>query len=361
MEARLKILLLAVGRSVHTIRYQAELKRQGVDVVLASLEPGDTVDVRLKKKSVSNSLNYFFSNREIKQLARKLMPDAVNAHFASGYGFASALSGVWKKTPVLLHCLGSDILISPAKSIAHKRKVKHALSKAHHVIVDSKYLSEKVREIHPVEHIDVIPWGVEDDFFEIYERRKSRVSTLHSPPAIIIPRPQNKIYNNQFIIESLQEMINRRDISLTFLESGDDLEKFKKFVAERCPDSPVNFYRFKPREEYVDFISGFDIYLSASLSDSSPASLIEAMAAGLLPVVGDISGVREWVDGDNGFLFNPRDGRALADAIVKALHGETDREKILASNHVRAKEKAVFKENIRHTVEIFQRVIEHGA
>jgi glycosyltransferase involved in cell wall biosynthesis len=357
----LKILLLADGRSVHTVRYQAELKRQGVDVVLASLEPGDTIDVRLKKKSVSNSLNYFFSNREIKRLARKLMPDAVNAHFASGYGFASALSGVWKKTPVLLHCLGSDILISPAKSIAHKQKVKHALSKAHHIFVDSEYLSEKVREIHPVERIDVIPWGVENDFFKIYEKRKSQGLAPHSPPAVIVPRPQSKVYNNAFVVESLQEMINKQEISLTFLESGDNLDRFKKFVAERCPGGPVNFYRFKPREEYVDFISGFDIYLSASLSDSSPASLIEAMAAGLLPVVGDIPGVREWVDGENGFLFDPRVGRTLADTIVKALHVETDREKILASNHARAREMAVFEENVSHTIEIFRKVIEHGS
>jgi glycosyltransferase involved in cell wall biosynthesis len=360
MEESLKILLLADGRSVHTVRYQAELRHQGIDVTLASLERGDTVDVQLKKKSVSNSLNYFFSNREIKQLVRKLAPDAVNAHFASGYGFSTALSGVWKKTPVFLHCLGSDILISPAKSIAHKRRVRHALSKASHIFVDSNYLAEKVREIFPVRHIDVIPWGVEGSFLRSFEKRRSRGFAFCSPPKVVVPRPQGKVYNNAFIIESLKDLINNREISLTFLDYGDDLERFKTIVGKHCPNGLIEFYRFKPRDEYIDYISGFDIYLSASLSDSSPVSLIEAMAAGLLPIVGDIPGVREWIDRESGILFDPKESGTLIGAFRQALHPEIDLERILTSNHARVKERAVFAENVKRTIGIFQKVIAHG-
>jgi len=128
--------MLADGRSIHTIRYQQAMKERGVDLILASLERGDTVEILLKKKSVSNSLNYFFVNREIKDIARKLTPDIINPHFASGYGFSVAVSKVWKRLPVILHCLGSDILISPQKSIAHKRRVMYALQRAGNIGYD---------------------------------------------------------------------------------------------------------------------------------------------------------------------------------------------------------------------------------
>ena len=46
----MKVLMLADGRSVHTVRYQQMMKKLGVELILASLERGDTVDILLKKK-----------------------------------------------------------------------------------------------------------------------------------------------------------------------------------------------------------------------------------------------------------------------------------------------------------------------
>jgi len=54
----MKVLMLADGRAVHTVRFQEKLNRFGIDVILASLERGPTVDIQLKKKSVSRSLSY---------------------------------------------------------------------------------------------------------------------------------------------------------------------------------------------------------------------------------------------------------------------------------------------------------------
>jgi glycosyltransferase involved in cell wall biosynthesis len=63
-----------------------------------------------------------------------------------------------------------------------------------------------------------------------------------------------------------------------------------------------------------------DVVLSASRSDSTSLSLLEAMAAGAVPVVSDIEGNREWVrDGDGARLFPVGDDAALAAAIEAAL------------------------------------------
>lgn len=356
----MRVLLLADGRSAHTIRFQNELAKQGVDLILASLERGETVDIRLKKKSVSNSLNYFFVNREIKDLVRRVTPDIVNPHFASGYGFSVALSGVWKKRPVALHCLGSDILLSPRKSFAHKRKVTYALSKVTHLFVDSRYLAGKVQELYPVKNIDIIPWGVEQEIADLYEKRANSFAR-EKPLRVFVPRPHNKVYNNIFIIKSLRHFIDRREIALTFPNWGDECDAFKRAAQAECPGSLIDYYDFIPREEYIRFIARFDIYLSASLSDSSPASLIEAMASGLFPVVADIPGVREWIDDESAILFDPRDGKALSDAIQRLLNSGMDFKRALASNHAKVRKDGLFSENIKKTIRIMEAMVGHDS
>ena len=66
------------------------------------------------------------------------------------------------------------------------------------------------------------------------------------------------------------------------------------------------------------------VFVSPSAHDGTPNSLLESMACGCFPVVGDIESLREWITpGENGFLVNPTDPQALAGAILAAL-GDAD-------------------------------------
>jgi glycosyltransferase involved in cell wall biosynthesis len=64
-----------------------------------------------------------------------------------------------------------------------------------------------------------------------------------------------------------------------------------------------------------------DVYVSASHSDGSSVSLLEAMACGLPAFVSDIPGNREWVeDGAAGRWFDPCDAAALEALMREAPH-----------------------------------------
>jgi hypothetical protein len=77
-----------------------------------------------------------------------------------------------------------------------------------------------------------------------------------------------------------------------------------------------------------------EIYLSASRSDSTSVSLLEAMACGAVPVVSDIEGNREWVgEGDGARLFaSGRRGGRHARALERALGDPAWREAARARN-----------------------------
>ncbi len=62
------------------------------------------------------------------------------------------------------------------------------------------------------------------------------------------------------------------------------------------------------------------VSMSISQHDGTPNSLLEAMALGCFPVVGDIESTREWItDGQNGRLVQPDDISMTADAVIQAL------------------------------------------
>jgi glycosyltransferase involved in cell wall biosynthesis len=64
------------------------------------------------------------------------------------------------------------------------------------------------------------------------------------------------------------------------------------------------------------FLRAADVYVSASSSDGTSSSLLEAMASGLYPVVSDITANRPWVEhGKNGLLFAVGDAASLAEAL----------------------------------------------
>ncbi len=72
-------------------------------------------------------------------------------------------------------------------------------------------------------------------------------------------------------------------------------------------------YRDVPAE-----LARHDVMLLASAYEGLPLSLLEAMAAGMVPVVSDIpSGVRQVVDGSTGFLVPPEKIEGYGEAILQ--------------------------------------------
>lgn len=68
------------------------------------------------------------------------------------------------------------------------------------------------------------------------------------------------------------------------------------------------------RNFIADLCRASDVFVSVSLQEGLPVSVIEAMACGLLIVVSDIHGHRDnMFDGENGFLFAPGDRKRMCD------------------------------------------------
>lgn len=352
IQEQLKILLLSDGGSFHTERFYNEMQSQGCNILLASLESGMPDALKLKRRGSVRQFHYRMAVPQIKFIIKSFKPDIISTHFASGYGHIAALANRDHAIPLALNLWGSDILRVPQKSIFHKKKTIFALKKANHVFADSKYLIEAAKKLYDFSKYSVIPWGIEKNVFDLYKSE----CTLSQPLKIIIPRAHEAVYNNLFIVQSLQTLINSDKIKLTFPVFGSKYESFKE-SAKKLVGDKINYYEKAPREDFLKFASEHDLFLSASLSDSSPVSLIEAMALGLIPVVMNIDGVKEWITSKNGFIFE-HDRASLLQVVTNLLDGTKDFKSLRQQNKNKVEKNALFVHNIAEQIKIFKSLVE---
>lgn len=73
-----------------------------------------------------------------------------------------------------------------------------------------------------------------------------------------------------------------------------------------------------PMNERCDYFRRADIFVLPSYGEGMPMSLLEALAAGLPVVATNVGGIPELVqDGENGFLIEPGDVKALAERLAR--------------------------------------------
>jgi glycosyltransferase involved in cell wall biosynthesis len=81
----------------------------------------------------------------------------------------------------------------------------------------------------------------------------------------------------------------------------------------------VKFSGFVSNDDLAALLAQHDLYVSLSPTDGVSASLLEAMAVGLFPIVADHPANRMWIDHRrNGLLLDQLTAAAVARAIRKA-------------------------------------------
>lgn len=105
-------------------------------------------------------------------------------------------------------------------------------------------------------------------------------------------------------IEALSHL-KRHHIPFEFVVAGDGFESvgLKALVREKKLDAEVCFTGALEPHAYFRKLSESHVFSFPSLRDNSPMALIEAMAAGCVPIVLDAGGPAEVVDSECGFVL----------------------------------------------------------
>lgn len=246
-----------------------------------------------------------------------LKPDIVLGCMATKYGFYAALTGF---KPLILIVWGSDVLIAPKRLFFFRFMAQFALRKADAVIVDSTVQENAVIHLGCTrEKILKFPWFDLKNIHVTYSRAEMRKKLgWHNNTIVISLRKHEPIYCVGCLIDAIPYILSEVPKSrFLILGKGQLTEKFKRKVKEMGLEQYVRFIGHVSRKSVASYLNAADVYVSTSLSDGTSASLLEAMALGIPPIVTDIEGNREWIVNNwNGFLVPPNDPRSLAEKAV---------------------------------------------
>jgi glycosyltransferase involved in cell wall biosynthesis len=102
-----------------------------------------------------------------------------------------------------------------------------------------------------------------------------------------------------------------------------------------------------------------DVYVSPSIHDGTPNSLLEAMACGCFPVVGNIESMQEWItSGLNGLLVDATSPESLAHGLVTALQDPSMRARAREENARIISQRAEYYHCMAMTEGFYSRILE---
>ncbi len=309
----MKLATLANASVVHTRRWVEHFRARGHEVRLFTLEepPAGLAATALPRWPLPGVFRYPLA---VPRLARELAafaPDLVDAHYVPNYGLMAALAG---RRPLSIAAWGSDLLLAARRDPWQRARARFALSRADLVLCDAEMLAAAARAAGaPAARVRALPWGV--------DRARFRPGAERERGLMLSTRMHEPVYDLETVIEGAAIVLAARpDAALVLAGDGSRRRALEQLAAARLPAGRYRFLGVLAPAELARWLARAELYVSASRSDSTSQSLLEAMAAGALPVVSDLAGNREWLgDGEGGRLFAPGEGAALARAVEAAL------------------------------------------
>lgn len=351
----MRLLFIAFGQSIHTIKWIKHFADSGNQVMLVSFYPTlpiENVDIRYMPCFNKNLA--FLKTWKIKKLIREFSPDILHAHYASSCGLVGALTGFH---PFVLSVWGDDILEFPSKSPIHRLAVKNTIMRADYVTATSNMLAgETLNLINHQREVIVIPFGVDLDKFK--PARKSSGDKV----VIGTARGFTPKYGLEYLIRAfarLQKSYPR--IELILIGDGPLFPAMKNLVKSLGVIETVKFTGAIPNDEVAVRIREFDIFVMPSVGEGDifGVAAVEAMATGLPVVATRVGGLPEVVeDGKTGKIVEPADVDSLVRGLESYILSETLRIEHGKQGRIKAEKNYNWLQNAGMMETLYQKIME---
>lgn len=222
-----------------------------------------------------------------------------------------------RKIPVVVHIHGGEFMTREMRSPMLRAAVKKMCGSAAEVIVLSSAEKSLLVERFGLRSINVLPNAIE--LGEMPKHRDQKIIRT-----ILYLGRLDKAKGLGEIIEAARTL-NWQGFKFKFkcFGAGPYEQEFISGMHEAIGDD-FYFGGIVSGEEKFDAFATSDIFLLPSHFEGMPMALLEAMAAGCVPVVSDVGSISTAVnDGRNGYLIEPHNVTTLVGKLKFLLTGET--------------------------------------
>lgn len=326
----MKLVILAGANSIHTVKWANGLQNSGIQVYLISQHPlMHQLDPKVKYYEIKNQglLGYFTMVPKVKKLLKKINPDVVNAHYASGYGTTARLIGFH---PYLLSVWGSDIFLFPKKSFLHKYLIKKNLINADIVASTSYCMALETNSLTKLKkEIEITPFGVDEKVF--FNNRVYQLNGFLNADKIIIGtiKSLKNVYGIDILIRSfafLHQRLSNENSSLAsmlhlrIVGGGEQLVELKQLVENLKLTDRIDFVGQVSHDQVPVELGKLDIYVALSRSESFGVAVLEANLNQCPVVVSNVGGLPELViNHQTGIIVEGENPKQAANALYNLI------------------------------------------
>lgn len=342
---KLKIGLLGDSNSVNTQNWIYGLKSANVDVVIWSF---------------SNSKQNIFYFLKGLVLAYKWInvekPDIIIGYRTTSYGFVASLLN---HHPFGIAAQASDDASSNNLLIRYLSRFTsaYAIKKADFIHCWAENMTHSlIKRGADYNKIIILPRGVDLNVFK-FKLKQFDVNNLR----FIVTRSLYPEYHIDLVIKAFSILIykyNIKNCRLTIAGIGPLESQLKRLVLDLDIFDSVIFTGKISTTDTAFNLYNNDIYISMPDTEGASASLFEAFACGLFPIVSDLPANREWiVDQVNGILIADFNEHNLALKIFEIINDKTFLLSSIIRNRRMSEEQLCLSKNMRKFVTHYNNIL----
>jgi L-malate glycosyltransferase len=317
----MKLAFIAPGSVGHTTKWVNSLAEEGLDVTLitqhrvtASLHS----NVKVKYLPFTGTIGYFLNTIALNRLIKRLKPDVINVHYATGYGTLALLSRI---KPYILSVWGSDVYEYPYLSKLKMWLTQKSLLSAQKIASTSEAMATQVlKVVNPVkDEIAITPFGIDLSLFT-----SQRPAFNRDIITIGIVKTLEHKYGVDLLLNAfatVEKHLNDNGIKTPLkllIVGGGPLEQALKEHAEKLAlESKIEFVGKVDNSQVCRYINDMDIFVVPSRIESFGVAAVEALACERPCIVANTGGLPGVVlDGETGKVVDAESARAIAQAII---------------------------------------------
>jgi len=310
-------------------------------------------------KRMLRHLEFLWAPISIRLMVATEKPDMIIAERTTSYGFLAALSGV---KPIAIAQQGiTDIYPLDSPFLPLKEFIQHYAFKKATLIhawgpAMASTMAEKKTDMSKVM---VLPKGINLDFFKL-DDNDARYSTKIRG---IVTRSLLPDYKHATIIKACS-ILKKKGYQVEILIAGKGRLKPELMALAKALDveQEVRFLGSINNLALPKYLNACNFYISMPVTEGVSASLFEAMACGLYPLVTDLPGNQSWItQGQNGHLIAVEDAEMLANRIEEVWQKPDYLRSVVRQNRSFVEANANYSVNMRKIASKYHNLIDGSA
>ena len=292
----------------------------------------------------------------LRRVIRRIQPDVIHAGPVQTAAWLAGMSGF---RPLVTMSWGSDLLKDADRSAWMRYLTKSTLQRSTLLVGDCLAVQHKAQSFgFPAERVVLFPWGVDLQHFSPAEAAdfRERRGWQAEDCVLLCTRSWEPLYGVDVVVKAfIRAAKQEAGLKLALLGGGSQSGWIHAELERHDLLDRVHFGGQVNNLRLPDYYRAADVYVSASHSDGSSVSLMEALACGKAVLVSDIPGNLEWITaGQEGWLFRDGDVEELAQKMVEAARQRDQLTGMGKAARKLAEQRANWEENFQKLLQAYQ-------